>query len=291
MRKPLGAYDGRLRRRARKARRVIAGSLSVATHARPRFVRAFWWDGHENFGDALTPFLLPRYGLVPLLAPAREAELVGVGSILEMVDDDFTGAVWGTGLMHEKAHPLPGAMFLAVRGALTRDLLGLEPGIALGDPGLLLSRFVTVRAEARHIVIVPHGLHASDPAFAHLEVQARERHRVTRVDTAAHPMAVARQVRRASLVISSSLHGLVLADALGIPAVWVTLDVPLWGGDFKFRDHESVVHPGGSRHAHLAVDTRLDDVLQSAGCADPDLVSKASSGLEETLIRFRRLPR
>jgi hypothetical protein len=41
-------------------------------------------------------------------------------------------------------------------------------------------------------------------------------------------------------VISSSLHGLIVADSLGIPNVWLRLSPDVLGGDYKFKDYYSV---------------------------------------------------
>jgi pyruvyltransferase len=40
-------------------------------------------------------------------------------------------------------------------------------------------------------------------------------------------------------IVSSTLHGLILADSLGIPNHWVKLSSKLYGEDFKFKDYYS----------------------------------------------------
>ena len=46
-------------------------------------------------------------------------------------------------------------------------------------------------------------------------------------------------------VLSSALHGVILAHAYGIPALPVRIGDGLVGGDFKFRDHyHSIGHAG-----------------------------------------------
>ena len=70
-------------------------------------VPAYWWDGHPNFGDDLTPWLLPDFGVAPVHRVAGRARLAGVGSILEFFPADWDGAIWGSGLMYGRPHPLP----------------------------------------------------------------------------------------------------------------------------------------------------------------------------------------
>ena len=46
-----------------------------------------------------------------------------------------------------------------------------------------------------------------------------------------------RAVKSCDLIVSSSLHGLICADAYGVPNEWIQLSDDLIGGNFKFRDH------------------------------------------------------
>lgn len=279
-------YDGPLPRRIRKAWRLVHGTATaVRSGNAPLHLRAFWWDGHPNFGDGLTPWLLPRYGIVPFHTSAPEASLVGVGSVLEMVPEGHRGAVWGAGLMNDASYALPHARFLAVRGRLTRARLGLGDGVVLGDPGLLISSHVSRRAPEVVLAAVPHGMHAGHPAFRALAERNPGDVRV--VDVRQSPAHVARRIAGAAAVVTSSLHGLVYADSFGIPAVWVTLDPPLRGGEFKFYDYESVIHPGSPRRFPLQFDTSVAALLAAADSAPGDVVVQVSQDLERVLLSFR----
>lgn len=274
-------YSSSSARRSRQIRRLLAGAVRAARVRPPTLLRAFWWDGHRNCGDMLTPWLLPRYGFVPVLRPPELADLVGVGSILEMVPENYTGGIWGSGLMVEERRSFPSARFLAVRGALTAHLLGVGSDVPLGDPGLLMARHVPRAEHHGKIVVMPHGHHVHDPRFARLLAQTPELVRVVRHDE--HPVEVARGISGAALVVTSSLHGLVLADSYGIPVVWVTTEIPLGGGDFKFRDHESVVRPSAPRHLRLTDATTLDDLRAAASEVPRDRVAELGDGLEAGL--------
>lgn len=274
---PLLSYDGELRRRGRQLRRTTLGTLRARAEGVPVFVSGFWWDGHHNFGDALTPWLLPRYGIVPILTSASEAAVVGVGSILEMVPSDYAGQIWGGGLMHDAAASFPHARVLAVRGDLTRERLGIGRSIVLGDPGLLIADHIQRGTPTRTLAVVPHGMHTRHPVFQHFA--SRYRREVVYVDAASSPSRVAHQIARCSAVLTSSLHGLVYADSFGIPAAWVTLDPPLWGGEFKFLDHESVASPRETRRVEFERDTSLPSVMQSVRRANRDRVLHAKDAL------------
>jgi pyruvyltransferase len=285
VRSPALAYDSRTRRRARVLRRLLRASAKPSNYPMAPVVAAFWWDGHANFGDALTPWLLERYGLVPVLAEPRRARLVGVGSILEQLPPDYAGTIWGSGLLYGRPLELPDATVLALRGRLTKERLGARGDIALGDPGILVARHIG-RPEARWTLgVVPHGVHAGSAVVR--DLAARYPREVRVLDTRDSPDRVLRGIAECSAVVSTSLHGLIAADALGIPAAWTELEPALWGADFKFRDHESVVSPGRSRRVGLGTGERLGEVLSRLSTADEDRVEESVLALEDAL---RRVP-
>lgn len=251
-------------------------------------IPTFWWDGHPNFGDDLTPMLLPRYGMVPLYREPRDARMVGVGSLLEFLPADFTGAIWGTGLMNDAAHPLADATVLAVRGPLTAERIGVTDEPAYGDPGLLVARHVPKPKSDGRVAVVPHGHHRSHADLTRLIARAGDTVRTVNVHRRA--VAAVRQIASSRAVITTSLHGLITADAYGIPAVWTTLEPPLGGGDFKFRDYEAAVTPGRTRYRAFSAVASLDELIQDAWAADNDIVDRLSDGLEAAIASARALP-
>ncbi|WP_419539051.1 polysaccharide pyruvyl transferase family protein [Micrococcus yunnanensis] len=108
------------------------------------------------------------------------------------------------------------------------------------------------------------------------------------VDARRRPGRVIEEIGRCSAVISTSLHGLIVADALGVPAAWATADPPLIGGDFKFRDHESVVSGWRARRVDLADLRDERSVRRAARPADAAAVARAQEGLVRVLDAVRR---
>ena len=159
MRPSWAAYESAPRRRARALRGVARATLTPANYPTAPVVAAYWWDGHPNFGDVLTPWLLRRYGRIGVHTAPGHAGMAGVGSILEQLPPAFAGTVWGSGLLYGEPVDLPHARFAAVRGTLTRDVLGLDTGTALGDPGLLVARHMRRPRPRWALGIVPHGMH------------------------------------------------------------------------------------------------------------------------------------
>jgi hypothetical protein len=98
------------------------------------------------------------------------------------------------------------------------------------------------------------------------------------VDVTGNPHTALEAIAGASTIVSSSLHGIVLADAFGLPRMWDWFDGVQAQG-FKFRDYGSVVgafEPGEWRQPvvdHIKNDLR--GALDLALDPHPNLVGEA----------------
>lgn len=278
-------------------RGVVARRLGPRGRCLP--VGAYWWTGAKNFGDLLTPTLLPRVGVAPILRGPGEAELFGPGSVIHHVQPGFSGWVWGSGMCFgdgRKLH-LDGARVHLVRGELTRQAGDLDDSVPLGDPGLLADELVTKRTIPAHpsrverknkhgIAVVGHIWHKDIPEF----VQLRERIGGFKfIDAARNPGAVARDIASSQVVLTTSLHGLIFADGLGIPATWALPQPQVPGGDFKFHDHETVVGDSRCQDWRRCVISDIrgpDQLLGLARRANPDKVAQTKSVIQVTRRRL-----
>jgi hypothetical protein len=195
-------------------------------------MKLFWWNRVPNLGDSLSWLLLAGYGNAIEWASPEEAEWVGIGSVLGWFDG-FTGTVWGSGRGGDELppHDLTRATVLALRGRETQKLVKGGDGAVLGDPGLLITDFIDPDPQG-YTVVVPH--------FQDYERLTELYPDTIVVDVTASAATGIQQIAHAGMVISSSLHGLVLADAFGIPRKWDYYDGSL-GGGFKFKDYASVM--------------------------------------------------
>lgn len=280
-----GGYLGRLRRGARATQRSARALATPQLYPNAVVVPTFWWEVVKNFGDLLTPYLLPEWNVVPILTPADQAALVGVGSLIQHLPDNFEGVLWGTGLIEDRQVDLPGATALALRGDLTRDRLGSPAVLALGDPGLLLQRRIRRQTVRWDVGVIPHFSHQSSPELQRLvEGFAGS---VTVIDVQRHPAIVGRRIAACRAIVTTSLHGLIIADSLGIPAVWVVMPNELYGGDFKFHDHETIAAPARTRRRRVEDIESLRDAVAAATPADEDRIGRACDGL---IRAARRIP-
>ncbi|HEY5792849.1 MAG TPA: polysaccharide pyruvyl transferase family protein, partial [Chthoniobacterales bacterium] len=228
-----------------------ANQLRIRPAERPVF---YWMRSPYpgNFGDLLTPYLALKLFQVPVRwAPARDAAALGVGSIARLARKD--SVVWGSGIARASDSIEPRARWCAVRGPQTAQCLSKAGGqvpAAMGDPALLLPRVRKKAASAGGIALIPHvsqiswieeNLKIASPEGAEVKLLSPLCDSLEAID------AFIDAISRADLVLSSSLHGLIVAHAYGIPAAWIQLKngAPAVTGDgVKFADHlESVGLP------------------------------------------------
>jgi len=207
-------------------------------------VKGYWWRGVSNFGDALAPFLLERFANAKVeWTPAAEAEVVSVGSVLEHIPSDYSGYILGSGKIRESSTiNLPDATILALRGPLSAK--GIKGDYALGDPGLLADELVGPQDKQWDLGIVPHWKDKElAPRFLELFKKSKAKLRV--IDPQEDPITVIRQIGACERIVTSSLHGMIVADAFGLPRrveLAKALDNRTEGGDFKFRDYSASIH-------------------------------------------------
>lgn len=209
-----------------------------------RRIKLYWSRSKPNFGDAMSPILCEYLAECPVVyADKRHCDLVAQGSLLDRFRERFFHPrihVWGTGFI-EPRRPRPSRFhYHAIRGRLSAALLRGVTIETFGDPGLLADRLWPElrRTPQRHrIGLVPHYSHRTDAAVQQL---CNTLNGCVMIDVFEDVKDVLRQIASCQCVLSSSLHGLVVADAFGVPNAWLQFADALHGHDFKFRDYYSI---------------------------------------------------
>jgi pyruvyltransferase len=207
--------------------------------ARWRFADAgvpIWWHvGRPNFGDDINPtFFQSLAGVAVRFAADRNGpHLLGAGSILEKASP--LSIVCGSGFLEIPwgMRPRP-AEVVAVRGARSLVALRGSPSTLLGDPLVLVDALVDDVPKRHAIGLVPHVR-----SVARWRSANRDRHLL--IDPGLDPWAVVEAIASCETVLSQSLHGLIVADALGVPNVWIAPSDAMAGGRFKFDDYFSTL--------------------------------------------------
>ena len=191
------------------------------------------WIPRINWGDFLNLHLISLIsGQEPALVHAfrkfDEPNYMAVGSVLEFADNNTI--VWGSGLIDDKIITPP-KKILAVRGPLTRNALlkqGIECPEIYGDPALLLPKYYQPKVEKKYKKgIIPHW---ADVDFV----------KANKDEVIIYPHTSMFQyidlICSCETIEASSLHGLIVADAYGIPRERVKLNKEQT--EFKFNDYE-----------------------------------------------------
>lgn len=208
----------------------------------------------ENFGDNLMADLLRNlFSVEPVYVKASRAELIGVGSILDAYYRRYGSRkfpllrarpwrklhVWGSGFLDSATPPLwPQRLeYHAVRGALTKARIAAGKDVALGDPAILLPLIWPRKGPATtKVAIIPHFVTYRNFVDQYAAVLPPH---WTIIDLLGDPQAITAEIAGAEFVISSSLHGLIVADAYDIPSVWMEPTGKIKGDGYKFADYFS----------------------------------------------------
>ena len=168
---------------------------------------------------------------------------------------------------------------LAVRGKLTHSTL-VQAGLALrdiplGDPGFLAPQLWVDNSTEGHsayrLGVVPHYADWSHPYIEYV----RSQEGVLVLDVRDPPDVFFPAMASCDAIASTSLHGLVFAESLGLPSLWIELSDRVAGQGFKFRDWYSLAavpqtqpfKPTGDEHVEALLErceTRYVDIDREA---------------------------
>jgi pyruvyltransferase len=192
-------------------------------------MKAFWYKS-KNVGDTLTKPILNHFGIDVKYAPRNSTgKVLFCGSIMKALRPN--DIVLGAGVMRETdKFKLNNNKILAVRGKLTEKILGVNCGVYC-DPALLLPLIYDPEVKVKHEVgIVEHYIDKGLYKGGH------------KIDVYLNWKDFIKEIKSCKKIISSSLHGCIIAEAYGIQAEWVKLSDNVLGDGFKFRDYLSATN-------------------------------------------------
>lgn len=204
----------------------------------------YYWQQKDfvNFGDYLSVKIVERIIGKPVMIYKKtklpQQKLLALGSMLYFAN---TGDVlWGTGsnnkFPNKESYNFTNLDIRAVRGPLTRafirDYFGIDCPEVYGDPALLFPylfpEFKRKKYPNYSYIVIPHLYEKS------LFPKSYGKHIVYPTDPWNE---VIEKILDSEFVISGSLHGIIIAEAYGIPARYMRLSErePL----FKYQDYYS----------------------------------------------------
>ena len=213
------------------------------------FIPLVYWkfdfNGKKNVGDLFSLLIVQKLSKLPIKYPIRyfPYRFYAVVSIINDTNLKYYGLYWGSGMLTHSVHKhiIP-SKFLAVRGPLTRKSLldaGYECPDVYGDPALLLPQFYQPTFQKKYkIGVICHWRHRKyiicDPGVKFIDILRDEKNAWDFID----------EICQCEMILSSSLHGIIIANAYGIPArQFIFENIPLEGDPLKkFHDYYLSVH-------------------------------------------------
>lgn len=224
----------------------------------------YYWRKHfVNFGDYLSLLLVERIVGCPVQIyektdPTTMRKLLAIGSILTYAEQE--DILWGPGvngkLLKTKHYKFTDLDVRAVRGPLTRKFLMKNFNIkcpeVYGDPALLIPYFFPEFKRKENptyeYIIIPH----------YSEERLFPKDKYQNVVYPTEPWnVVIEKILDSKFVIASSLHGIVVAEAFGIPA---RLLKPKKEPIFKYQDYYL-----GTNRPHFKVALTVQEALNMGG--------------------------
>ena len=283
-----------------------------------RGISLYWYGTEPNFGDSFSVDAVSRLFDCRVEAGTKwSADLVAEGSVLDfaLLREAPVGripsailrtrawanrtvrrplAVWGSGILFplgrdRRQVPIREPRFFALRGRKTFDemaalgLIDRRADLAFGDPGLFMSDLIDGRPE----VMFRRGFVAHAHHWASGEARRfhEEHPEIKLIDPRRSPEEVMADIAQCAEIFSSSLHGLVAADVLGIPNRWVALETEhadIRMNMFKFQDYYSAF---GVRRTPCGM--RDVPTLKPDDPVDGDLILRQRRELEQSAAAAR----
>jgi Polysaccharide pyruvyl transferase len=215
-----------------------AEKKKIAEEKRPRI---FWWEEPYpgNLGDIINPYVIENLcGVPPIYAPRNTPGIYPIGSIIKFAKAGCH--VWGAGSPHESDVLDPEATYCAVRGPYTHDLVlknGGKCDAVYGDAAWFLPTIFRPDVEKTHKTgLILHYQHEEanlniDPSIRQIGIRRLGYDQIE---------AFLTEMLHCERIVSTSLHGVIIAQAYGLPAMLATATesrAQVHGDGIKFKDY------------------------------------------------------
>ncbi|MDB4272223.1 polysaccharide pyruvyl transferase family protein [bacterium] len=213
-------------------------------------------DPAKNWGDIISHLVLKYFSQSKKLQPKdvfyfdeygyqirKNGKILSIGSSMLFTQPD--DIVWGTGCIdYGQIGKIPKKIY-AVRGPLTQNELskqGIECPEVYGDPALLFPEIYNPEKTIKYEYgLIPHYIDYTDENSLKI-IHNLSSQGVKIINITSGIFHFIDELIQCKNIMSSSLHGLIAADAYNIPNIRVKLSDKLVGGDFKFKDYSLSVN-------------------------------------------------
>jgi len=245
--------------------------------AQKKKVNLEYFDSELNLGDALSPvifrWMLDRKSIPVDKKTKHTHHLMAVGSILGG-NGFFDATVWGSGIKSfDQIASLGKRKYFqkldirAVRGPLTRDALlscGYQCPMVFGDPVVLMPLIYKPKDR------IPQGV----AAILHFKQKMKIPQNLKTIDigTGDYKLFID-ELCNCEKVISASLHGIIIAEAYGVPAVFLGE-----GRSFEIFKYYDWYFSTGRKNVRFA--SSIEEAVEMAPMELPDI-----SKIQENILK------
>ena len=246
---------------------TICNTVKIIT-SREEQIIAFWWTGRENnWGDALNPILIQNMtGKKPILSTEvfnikKNNVYSIIGSILDMPAEKNL-VIWGSGFRSDNSQfKVKPKKICAVRGPKTRELIlkqGIDCPEVYGDPAILYPYLYKPKVKKKYkLGVIPHYVDQNSPLLNIFKDDPT----ILIIDILSGIKKVVDEICSCERIASSSLHGIIAADAYGVPSIWIEFSNKVDGNGFKFYDYFESVGRKGECPLRIKVNTTIQEVI------------------------------
>lgn len=249
-----------------------------------------YYDFENNWGDTVNPYLFEKITGKKVVSSniiynfLNKTEVLGVGSIIS--GDLSNYAIWGSGIMWENIKINKPKEVLALRGLKTLKKIQEVGGNCdvFGDPVLLFPEiFSSQNIEKKYKYgIVPHFKDKNKIGVQKIANLNDPEIKIIDIQNGIEEFVI--DILNCENILSSSLHGLILAEAYGIPTCRLIFSEEMKGGDFKFFDYYSGVGINEMETVVIHDDiSNLKNIFQKCSLKDLKFNSKE---LKNSIIEF-----
>lgn len=201
-----------------------------------------WYHESSNFGDMLSKYITEKLSrknvcVVPRLY--EKEHYIVIGSILSSANEH--SIVWGAGFSQENETLNKVGKIHMVRGHLSRNILlksNFDCPEFVGDSAWIMPKLFHPKVEVKYKYgMLPHWVDYEQC----VEYYGNDDNVLIINLLCDNIEDVIMKILSCEKIISSSLHGLVVAHAYNIPSLWVEFSDKVIGNGFKFVDYYSSI--------------------------------------------------
>lgn len=218
--------------------------ISLPKGISSNYIPLHWFNARVNFGDHLNLYLINKltnrkpFWINPNYWPTENYLMIG--SLAQKANR--SSIIWGSGFVSQDSKVTTPKKIISVRGPKTRQKFldnNIDCPQIYGDPALLMPKLYTPSySTSFKLGVIAHYVDKDLPIIKEIS-----QHPSIKIIDIENPNIedFIENLNECELIVSSSLHGLILSDAYRKPSIWVQFSSNVKGDGFKFFDYFSSV--------------------------------------------------